>query len=644
MSVFSRFWHRNTGHLILVASIAISATIAEAAATVEEALKLVPVQRDVEIDRPSAKEMESCTIESEQINGASALVVRGNGGQVLRAFIDSNKDSNLDQWCYFLNGIEAYRDVDSNFDGKPDQYRWLGLGGTKWGIDRNQDGQIDEWKSISAEEVTFEVLAAIRDNDVNRFTRLLVTKPELDSLGLSKERRSEMAQAIASAPKRFAAAIKQQRVVDKRSKWVHFGATRPCILPAETSGNSKDVYAYENVSAMVENAGKHGQVAIGAILRVGDNWKLVDIPTELMDEKQRTEVGYVLTPSLNKLPEAPKFAADGVSEEMQKLMAEVDAIEQKIQAATPRQQTKLYDEQTTLLRKMASNAKTQKDQFMWIRQLADTLGTATQTGAYPQGVKKLEELYSELAKQSKTSELTGYVKYRWMTTNYSMKLQEKDAKFEEIQEDWLAQLEEFVDEFPDSPDASEAMLQLAIAEEYAGNEKKALGWYDGIIKQGGAKDDVARKAQGARKRLTSVGKPIQLAGKTVQGQPLSIDKLRGRIVLIHYWATWCEPCKDDIRRIDKLVAQYGGKFMPVGVNLDTDDAKLAAYLKQNRLEWPQLHDKGGLDGDLAADLGVLTLPTMILLDEKGNVVNRNAHTSDVDDYLDKHLARQASKR
>jgi thiol-disulfide isomerase/thioredoxin len=643
MSAFHRYLRRPSGSLVLISSLcacAISAT----AATVEEALKLVPVQRDVEIDRPSAKEIETCTIESEQIGDASALVVRGQGGQVLRAFIDSNKDSNLDQWCYFLNGIESYRDVDSNFDGKPDQYRWLGLGGTKWAIDRNQDGRIDEWKTISAEELSFEVLAAIRDKDIQRFERLLITSKEIDSLGLSPDRKAEMTKNVSTATKRFAAAVKTQRSVDQRSKWVHFGATKPCILPAGSSGNSRDVYAYENVSAMIENGGKHGQIGIGALYRVGENWRLVDIPTGLMDEKARTEVGYVLTPAMNKLPEAPKFADDGVSEEMQEFMTKVDAIEKKIAAASPREQAALYDEQTALLRKMAGNAKSQKDQFLWIRQLADTLGTATQTGAYPKGLSKLQELYRELAKQSKESELTGYVKYRWMTTNYSMKLQEKDAKFEEIQENWLAQLEEFVDEFPNSPDASDAMLQLAIAEEYAGNEKKALGWYDGIIKQGGAKDLVAKKAQGARTRLTSVGRPIRLAGNTVQGKQLSIEQLRGRIVLVHYWATWCEPCKDDIRRIDKLVAQYGGKFMPVGVNLDTDKNKLAAYLKENRLSWPQLFDSAGLDGGLAVDLGVLTLPTMILLDEKGNVVNRDASTSDVDDYLDKHLARQAAKR
>ena len=47
------------------------------------------------------------------------------------------------------DGIEVYRDVDSNFNGKADEYRWLGTAGSRWGIDDNEDGRIDSWKTIS---------------------------------------------------------------------------------------------------------------------------------------------------------------------------------------------------------------------------------------------------------------------------------------------------------------------------------------------------------------------------------------------------------------------------------------------------------------------------------------------------------------
>jgi thiol-disulfide isomerase/thioredoxin len=180
------------------------------------------------------------------------------------------------------------------------------------------------------------------------------------------------------------------------------------------------------------------------------------------------------------------------------------------------------------------------------------------------------------------------------------------------------------------------MLQIAIAEEFSGNEDSAIEWYEKILASK-ADELTMRKATGARRRLTGVGKPLSLQGSTADGRKLDLKQLKGRLVLVHYWATWCEPCKDDIKKLDKLVAEYGGKFVPVGINVDTDEQLLTEFLRRNRLSWPQIHEEGGLDSRLAVDLGILTVPTMILIDEEGNVVNRNVLISEVEDYLSKKI-------
>ena len=72
---------------------------------------------------------------------------------ILRRFVDTNDDNVVDQWSYYKDGLEVYRDIDSTFNGKADQYRWFNTGGSRWAIDANEDGVIDSWKSISAEEV-----------------------------------------------------------------------------------------------------------------------------------------------------------------------------------------------------------------------------------------------------------------------------------------------------------------------------------------------------------------------------------------------------------------------------------------------------------------------------------------------------------
>ncbi len=127
-----------------------------------------PQQKDVEIERPQGSELDQCTMKPE---GKLGWVVRDGSGQVLRTFTDTNGDNVVDQWCYYSDGIEVYRDIDSNFNKKADQCRWLNTGGSRWGIDTNEDGKIDQWKSISPEEVTAELVAAIRDGDRERFER-----------------------------------------------------------------------------------------------------------------------------------------------------------------------------------------------------------------------------------------------------------------------------------------------------------------------------------------------------------------------------------------------------------------------------------------------------------------------------------------
>ena len=119
------------------------------------------------------------------------------------------------------------------------------------------------------------------------------------------------------------------------------------------------------------------------------------------------------------------------------------------------------------------------------------------------------------------------------------------------------------------------------------------------------------------------------------GKPVSLDSLRGRPLLVHYWATWCEPCKVDMAQIRELAAKYGPKkFAVVGIALDSDKQQLEKFLKSKPIAWPQLHEAGGLDGRLAEELGVLTLPTMILLDAEGKVVDRNVVITELEKKID----------
>ena len=124
----------------------------------------------MDYDRPSPAEAAKCKIVAKKIDGHVGWVVESPSGVILRKFVDTNDDGVVDQWSYYKDGLEVYRDIDSNFNGKADQHRWFHTGGSRWGLDSGEDGVIDSWKSISAEEVTAEVVAAIAAHDLQRFT------------------------------------------------------------------------------------------------------------------------------------------------------------------------------------------------------------------------------------------------------------------------------------------------------------------------------------------------------------------------------------------------------------------------------------------------------------------------------------------
>jgi hypothetical protein len=87
-----------------------------------------------------------------------------------------------------------------------------------------------------------------------------------------------------------------------------------------------------------------------------------------------------------------------------------------------------------------------------------------------------------------------------------------------------------------------------------------------------------------------------------------------------------------------MQTKYGtAGFVPVGVNLDNDVKTLNAFLQKNKLNWPQLLEPGALDGKLANDLGILTLPTMILIDRDGRVINRGISIGELESELKKRV-------
>jgi thiol-disulfide isomerase/thioredoxin len=638
------FWTRLSIHAgtLTVAMAGISGGAHAADPTVDQALKLAPIQKGVSYDIPDAKDVAKCTIKAEKGDNLTGWAVFGPANEPLRRFLDTNGDGQIDLWCYYNDGLEVYRDIDSDFNLKADQYRWFNTAGTRWGVDDKEDRSIDSWKLISAEEVSREIVAALAAGDAQRFTALLLTTNELDSLGLGAARRDEVAARLAKARDAFTALARSQKTITADTKWSHFGATQPGVVPSGTEGSTKDLIVYENVSAVVETGGKFEHLLVGTLIQVGSSWRLVDAPQMLSGRTgDVASSGIFFRPEMRQTPDQT-LASTTIDEKVREIVVELQNIDKQLAEAAPAQQEKLNARRAALLNQLIERSKDDAERAQWTRQLADTVSLAVQSGTYADGLKELETLLAAVEKDS-DKELAPYVKFRMLTAQYGQDLQTPDADISKVQATWAESLTAFAKDYPQAADTPDAILQLAIALESSGKEKEAADWYATLAKDH-ASSSAATKAKGAKTRLESVGKTMTLRGRTVDGKTLDIAALKGRIVVVHYWASYSEPCLDDLKPLAQLYTKYGRDgFVPVGVCLDHNPESVAAQLKKQPLNWPQIYEPGGLEGNrLANEMGIVTLPVMILVDKTGTVVNRNIHASELEAEIKKLLKSEAA--
>ena len=611
----------------LVAALLPLATSA-AAPSVADALKLEPRQQGIDFDRPTADEAAAATIKQEKLDGVSALVVRAADGRILRAFADVNGDRVVDRWSYFKDGLEVYRELDGDdADAKADQSRWLNSGGTRWGIDRDGDGLLDAWQSISAEEATAEIVQALGRRDAAAFARLLPTKADLEAAGFGGDRLTELAARADAARQAFTKLATEQKKIGPGAVWTSMLTPQPPgVVPAGSPGVERDITAYDNVVALADDAGNGVQVIVGSLLKCGDAWRPIDAPQlPGADGRLSETLGFFMPASAGGA--AGSLPAGG-DDTLRPLMASLRELEDQMVKADAAGRAKLAGDYLGKLEEIAAAAAPGEQPF-WRRQLVETVAAYVQEGTTPDGLATLERLATRFADDEA---LAAFVDFRLIQARYAASMEAGGADADKLQAAWFDNLAAFVEKHPKAAEAAEAMLQLAFRDEFEGRDAEAIARY-GEIAGGFPDTPQARKAAGAARRLDSVGKPLGLAGKSLDGKQVSIDAFKGRPVLVHFWSTDCEPCKVDLAQIRELNAKYGQRIGCIGVAVDGDRAKLATFLKEKPLPWPQLHEEGGLDSRLAEEFGILALPTMMLVAADGTVADRNVSITELEKKL-----------
>jgi thiol-disulfide isomerase/thioredoxin len=624
-------FHCASFHLLAASTLCLASFASAAPPTAKAALSLKPVQPDVDYERVPSDAVDKCTVADIRRKGWSGWDVLAPDGSVLRRFADTNDDKKVDLWCYFKFGIEVYRDVDEDYNGKADQYRWLGPEGIRWGVDDDEDGRIDRWKQISAEEVTAEVVAALRDSDSPRFARLLIRQSELQSLGLGREKSEQIATKAERAARDFADLAKRQQSIGRDARWVQFAASSPGVVPSGTDGSTKDVVVYENAVAMFEEEERSGQLMVGTLIQVANAWRLVELPS-VGDggEAIAQATGNFFTPGGTAMDAG--LASASIAPETQEWVNQLEKIDQQLGTTKNGPEiAKLHESRANVVEKLIEASVDQAERDTWVRQLVDMLSVGAQTGSYPEGARRLRGVARKFA--SSDESLQSYADYQAIGTEYVIR-QTPDADFAKVQEWYLESLSGFVERYPRTPEAAQAWLQLALSKEFEDKEKEALSYYKKVA-AAFPRTDAGEKAAGAVRRLESVGRRVDLEGRTLDGKPFQLSELRGKPVVLHYWATWCEPCKQDMKLLRRLQASYQrARLQIVGVNVDVKQTLAQGFLKETPLPWVQLFEEGGLESSgLAKAFGVQTLPTMMLIDADGKVVRHNVRAAELDEEI-----------
>ena len=502
----------------------VTSQICAAQPTVEYALGLKPKQV-VQYDIPDDSGAKTATLAMEKANDMTSWVVRSSQGILLRRFADTNGDRVVDQWSYYKDGLEVYRDIDADHNTKPDQCRWLGVAGSRWGIDSNEDGILDAWKFLSPEEATAEIVSALGNQDQASFQRLLPSELELTEVGFNPELLNQVRARVEMAKERFGRISREQKGVTPQTQWTAMLAGVPGVLPKSTDGASDDVVAYDNVVALTDgvNAGG-GQVFVGSLVRFGNVWRPIDLPQLPSGSETVAESFSLFSPKID----GAAFQTGAVpSEALQPFLEQLREIEQKMQGATGADMAQLLTKQIQILEEVAELAQGNEREF-WFRQLAETLAAAAQEGTLSDALAQLERLSDRLPEDDP---LKSFLAFRLASARYASSMQEAGADIEEVQAAWLEELALFVETHPEAKDAAEAMLQISIADEFSGKEEAAINRYQQIVERFPSSAS-ARKASGALRRLQAVGQPLDLNGTTIDGKKLSLRDFKGKPVLV----------------------------------------------------------------------------------------------------------------
>jgi len=125
-----------------------------------------------------------------------------------------------------------------------------------------------------------------------------------------------------------------------------------------------------------------------------------------------------------------------------------------------------------------------------------------------------------------------------------------------------------------------------------------------------------------------LGKPLPLKFDAADGSPVDLARLRGKVVLIDFWATWCGPCMKEVPKVVAAYQKYHDKgFEIVGISLDKSKDAMLKVAAQKGMTWPQYFDGKAWNNEISSGFHVRQIPTMWLVNKNGLVADIEARAN-----------------
>jgi thiol-disulfide isomerase/thioredoxin len=129
------------------------------------------------------------------------------------------------------------------------------------------------------------------------------------------------------------------------------------------------------------------------------------------------------------------------------------------------------------------------------------------------------------------------------------------------------------------------------------------------------------------------------AVKTVDGQRISLDDMKGKVVLIDFWATWCAPCREALPHMREIAKKFHDEPLVIlSVSLDDDEQKWKEFVEKNEMTWLQYRD-GGFKGPVSATFAVEAIPQTFTIDTDGILQDQHIGDASIEGKLKKLIKR-----